>query len=99
PPAFTFCVSLASAPESPLYFAATSTNAGPTIFLSTPWQAAHPSFAIIASAALVSRGPADLAAGALGDAAATEGFSAAAAAAAPLALAAGAAGSLKLAPD
>src|ERR1700690_3773394 len=38
PPAFTLANSLASAPLSVLYLAATSLNAGPTIFLSTPWQ-------------------------------------------------------------
>lgn len=34
PPVFTFCASFAGAPLSPRYFAATSWNDGPTIFLS-----------------------------------------------------------------
>src|SRR5574343_2087098 len=38
PPAFTLADSVATAPPSPLYLAATSLKAGPTSFLSTAWQ-------------------------------------------------------------
>ena len=48
PPVLTFCSSLAAAVLSPRYFAATWLYAGPTIVLSTAWQAAQPSFCIIA---------------------------------------------------
>src|SRR5439155_25519502 len=110
PPPLTFCVSLASADESPLYLAATSINAGPTIFLSTPWQAEQPSLAINASPALRSSGVPALA-GAEADVvvavAPAEGVAvdgadatAGALAVAPAeTVAAGAAGSLKFAPD
>src|SRR5690349_5838450 len=50
PPSLTFFSSAAWAFLSARYLAATSTYAGPTIFLSTAWQAAQPSFFINASA-------------------------------------------------
>jgi MFS family permease len=54
PPSLTFFSSAACAFLSPLYLAATSTYAGPTIFLSIEWHAAQPSFFIIASALALS---------------------------------------------
>src|SRR5258707_13233972 len=44
PPFFTLSTSFASAALSPLYLAATSLKAGPTIFLSTAWQAVQALF-------------------------------------------------------
>src|SRR5438067_3228963 len=106
PPVLTFCASLADASLSSLYFAATSWYAGPTIFLSTAWQAAQPSFCIIAvPEAISSDAPALLAgaagAGAAGAAACWAAGAGAAAGdgAAAGAGAAGAGGSVNVAPD
>src|SRR5450631_1622675 len=54
PPFLTLSTSLATAPASPLYLAETSIYGGPTSFLSMVWQAAQPSFFIIASAVVLS---------------------------------------------
>src|SRR4029077_20393794 len=56
PPFFTLSKSLASAPLSPRYFAATSLYEGPTSFLSTAWQAKQPAF--LASSSLARAGAA-----------------------------------------
>ena len=57
PPFLTFSISFAAAPASPLYFAATSTYAGPTTFLSFEWHAAQPFFLIRSSADWASAAP------------------------------------------
>jgi hypothetical protein len=44
PPFLTLSASLAAAPASPLYFAATSWYAGPMTFLSIAWHAVQPLF-------------------------------------------------------
>src|SRR5689334_13654551 len=87
PPVLTFCSSLAAAPLSPRYFAATCLYAGPTIALSTEWHAAQPSFCIIAWPDCSSRAP-------LAFALATTGVAATAAGAAAVGAATGAAGAV-----
>src|SRR4051812_41083823 len=62
PPSFTFLASLAGALASPLYLAATSRNAGPTIFFSTAWHAVQPDFCDSASLASAHAGPLDVSA-------------------------------------
>src|SRR5258706_13954541 len=55
PPSFTFFTSIASAVLSLRYLAATSLNAGPTIFLSTAWHAVQAFFFASSSFARAAR--------------------------------------------
>src|SRR5258708_26671303 len=58
PPFFTLATSFASAVLSPLYLAATSLKAGPTIFVSTEWQAVQALFVARASSSAAKTGAA-----------------------------------------